>query len=144
MSFHVCPAGLFHSIYVTATFKDAAVDWIDRPRVRAAIGESAEYLAHLFCAGSRRRLLLKNPSPPYFWADHTAGTRLEIDEHTLSALVVIEAANFVDQLPFIDAVPQTTVDDMERRFDAQRRHLSPTIREDLRAALGMRRARADR
>ena len=138
---HVCVAGLFHSIYGTETFKSAAAAATDRPRIRNVIGNAAEDLVYLFSFGDRRRLSIDNRTPPYLWTSHSGDERAEIDDKTLGWLVLVEAANFVEQLPHIDSISETTIDDMMQRFDAQERHLPLHVRRALREA---RDARGDR
>lgn len=135
---HVCRAGLFHSIYGTKTFRDAVVGLAERSRVRAAIGSRAERLVYLFCYGDRRSLMLDNHASPYVWTDYRDGTRVELDDETFRSLVMLEAANFIEQLPFIDVIPDAVIADMEHRLAAQRRLCSPLMRDDLRAALAFR------
>jgi hypothetical protein len=141
---HVCVAGLFHSIYGTETFKRAAAAATDRPRIRDVIGSAAEELVYLFSFGDRRRLLLDNGMPPHSWTSHSGDERAEIDDETLGWLVLIEAANFVEQLPHLDSVSDATIDDMTQRFDAQKRHLPPHVRHALREAHATRLGRARR
>ncbi len=144
-------AGLFHSVYGTATFKTRALEVDERPRVRALIGEGSERLVYLFGFGDRRRLLLENHAPPHTWTAHagqTSDASEAIDDETLAALVLIEAANFLEQLPHVDAIESSTVQDMRRRFAAQRRHIPAPIWQEIEATLGaaleVRRARGAR
>ncbi len=141
---HVCVTGLFHSIYGTATFKSAAAAATDRPRIRNVIGSAAEELVYLFSFGDRRRLLLDSRTAPHLWTSHSGDERAEIDDETLGWLVLVEAANFVEQLPHIDSVSDATIDDMMQRFDAQKRHLPPHVRHALREAYDARLDRATR
>jgi len=117
------------------------VDSAERPRVREVIGPEAEQLVFLFCFGDRRRLMAENDGPPYTWTDHRTGATLELDAETFRDLVVLEVANFVEQLPHIDAVSDTVIADMEARIAAQDRWLEPVMRADLQAALARRRGR---
>ena len=136
-------AGAFHSIYGTATFREAAVARSERTRVRIVIGAEAERLAFLFSCGDRRRLLLELDAPPYVWTDHASNASVELDGETFRCLVVLEAANFVEQLPFLDAVSDEVIADMQRRFAVQERWLTPAIREALDEAVARRRSGQD-
>lgn len=137
----LCRAGAFHSVYGTATFEAVTVDSAERPWVREVIGPEAEQLVFLFCFGDRRRLMADNDGPPYTWTDHRTGATLELDEETFRNLVVLEVANFVEQLPHIDAVPDTVIADMAARIAAQDRWLEPVMRADLQATLARRHRR---
>lgn len=130
----VCTAGLFHSIYGTATFQAAAVPASERTRIRAQIGERAETLAYLFCMADRKRLLLENPAPPYHWVDHRTGRSSAVDESTLVALVTLEVANFLEQLEARPDLSPGIVRDMQRRFTVAYRLLPDCARRACRSA----------
>jgi hypothetical protein len=136
----LCRAGLFHSIYGTATFREAAVPAYGRARIAELIGAEAEVLVHFFCFGDRRRLMLDNVRPPYVWTDHRDGSTQALAEAEFQALVLLEVANFVEQLPYIGSVPDAVIDDMEHRLRHQDRWYSAQVRADLAAALAARRS----
>ncbi len=136
----LCRAGAFHSIYGTATFPEVTVARSERARVRDVIGAKAEVPAFLFSFGDRRRLLLENDEPPYFfWTDHASNASLALDVETFRCLVVLEAANFIEQLPFLGTVPEGVITDMRRRLARQDRWLTPAIRDALHEAMAQRR-----
>lgn len=135
---HVCLAGLFHSVYGTKTFPQAALTSISRDNVRALIGEQAELLVYMFCKSDRRRLLLENRSAPYRWIDHRTGERADITGVVLNELVEMEVANFVEQLFHRNDKTDTLIDDMRHRFETTRSRMSVAAREAFRAAIDRR------
>jgi hypothetical protein len=52
----LCDAGLFHSVYGTDAYQEAAIPFSKRSRVQELIGEEAERIAWLFCVMSRETL----------------------------------------------------------------------------------------
>jgi len=115
---HVCRAGLFHAIYGTATFPQASSESAQRRRIRELIGDRAEVLVHIFCTADRKRLLLDNLSPPYQWVDHRTGRVATLDADTLTELVMLEVANFLEQFAARPDLPPRTVHEMKSRFAA--------------------------
>ena len=113
----VCVAGLFHSVYGTKTFQTSILVISERRRMQELIGNYAESLIYFFCMGDRKRLLLENKGMPYFWVNHLSGEMREIPRETLSDLAEIEAANYIEQLPFGTVKSQAVFDDMSHRFD---------------------------
>lgn len=95
----VVRAGLFHSVYGTATFHPQMFTEHDRAKVQAVIGERAEYLAWLFS--------VVRFSEVYRFAgeeDYTARRRDATEPLTLTGqdvrdLNLIAFANMVEQLP---------------------------------------------
>ncbi len=131
---HVCRAGLFHAIYGTATFPQASVESSQRALIRELIGDRAELLVYLFCTADRRRLLLDNLSPPYHWMDHRTGSAAALDAGTLTELVMLEVANFLEQFAARPDLPPHTVHDMQRRFATARVLLPDCAQRACRAA----------
>ena len=121
---HVCLAGLFHSVYGTKTFTQAALTESSRDDVRALIGEEAESLVYIFGMSDRRKLMLENPSSPYAWEDHRTGERSGLGADVLDGLVEMEVANFIEQLPFLTDTHGAVIEDMRRRFDAMELRMS--------------------
>ncbi len=80
-SVDVCSAGLFHSIYGTATFKPKTVSIDHRDVIQEMIGERAEYLVHLFCTADKPRY------------KHL----LQMIDSDRFDLITIEYANMMDQ-----------------------------------------------
>jgi aspartyl/asparaginyl beta-hydroxylase (cupin superfamily) len=101
----VCNAGLFHSIYSTEKFHHATLTMSERPRLRAAIGEHAEYLVYLFARLPRTALFeaadrwsqlsaalhVEVPCDP----DNTILVRLSGED--LADLVLLHVANRLEQ-----------------------------------------------
>ena len=126
----VCLAGLFHSIYGTKTFLPAALTTESRDDVRLLIGDQAEALVFVFGMSDRKRLLLENRSPPYFWIDHRTGEQTEIDEQFLNNLVEMEVANFIEQLPFRKDKKDSVFHDMRHRFESTLSRMSACARRE--------------
>lgn len=120
----VCLAGLFHSVYGTNTFLQAALTTESRDDVRSLIGERAEALVYVFGMSDRKSLLLDNRSAPYCWIDHRSGRQTEICNEMLSNLVEMEVANFIEQLPFRIDKSDAIVRDMQHRFEANTSRMS--------------------
>ncbi len=135
---HVCLAGLFHSVYGTKTFPQAALTMISRNNVRALIGGKAESLVYIFCMSDRRRLLLENRTAPYGWIDHRTGERANITGVVMNELVEIEVANFVEQLFHRNDKTDSIIDDMRRRFETTESRMSDAAREAFRSAIDSR------
>jgi hypothetical protein len=93
----VCLAGLFHSIYGTNIFLFRSARFDQRHEVRAAIGETAEHLAYLFCTCDRPLALLQALLQPHLGLpDNIDSTPRAIEPRELSALLEIEVANFLE------------------------------------------------
>jgi hypothetical protein len=93
----VCLAGLFHSIYGTNLFVFRSARLDQRRDVRAAIGETAEHLAYLFCTCERPLALLQAVLQPQLGLPNIIdGTPRAIEPEELSALLEIEVANFLE------------------------------------------------
>lgn len=94
----ICHAGLFHSVYGTASFKRKVVPLDRRDIVRTLIGPYAEFLVYVFCVTRR---------PAAFLALVDSGQLVVHDRHTqrpitlspgdLDSLLEIEAANLCEQ-----------------------------------------------
>jgi hypothetical protein len=125
----ICLAGLFHSVYGTRTFKTQALATRHRQRLCALIGDYAESLVYIFGMSDRKHLLLENRSAPFFWLNHLTGERTELAGHVLNDLVEIEAANFVEQLPFGTVKTETVFQDMLNRFKSAESRMSACARE---------------
>ena len=131
----ICIAGLFHSVYGTKTFLPSALDPESRPQLQALIGHYAEQLVFLFGFSDRKRLLLENIQPPFFWVHHRTGERTEIGTDTLNHLIEIEVANFIEQMPHLDDLSATVIHDMSTRFTAHFSRLSAGARAAVQHAL---------
>lgn len=95
----VCVAGLFHSIYGTYVFDKQSADLGMRDTIRAGIGADAERLVHLFCVTDRRRFYDHLGEARPVLRDIVEDSHIPVDRDTLAALIEIEAANVVDQVP---------------------------------------------
>jgi hypothetical protein len=94
-----CTAGLFHSIYGTYAFDKQSAGLSMREKIRDAIGPGAERLVHLFCVTDRRCFYDHLGEARFTVRDIVEDGDLEIDRDTLAALIEIEVANVVDQVP---------------------------------------------
>jgi hypothetical protein len=96
----VCLAGLFHSIYGTQYYRGQSLPPEQRERVRRRIGLRAEELAYLFGACDREHLVSNvHKSGDYTLLDRIRQQEVPISGRTLSALLEIELANVLEQLP---------------------------------------------
>ena len=103
---HVCTAGLFHSIYGTASYRNASTEFSKRDSVRAVIGEDAEELAYLFCIADRRGFFYEAGSDrPRVW-DRVAERLIETTPQRINELLDVEAANLIEQIDVTQAPPQ--------------------------------------
>lgn len=114
----VCLAGLFHSIYGTRTFKSVTLATRYRQRLRALIGKHAESLVYIFCMSDRKKLLMGEQSAPFFWTNHLTNERTNLSREDLGNLVEMEAANYVEQLPFGTVKSDVVFEDMRIRFES--------------------------
>ncbi len=96
---NICVAGLFHSIYGTYAFNKQSVELSMRDEIRDVIGAGAERLVHLFCVTDRRRFYEHLGEPRFCLRDIVHDRDLELDRDTLAALIEIEAANMLEQIP---------------------------------------------
>jgi hypothetical protein len=93
----VCRAGLFHSIYGTNIFTVSSAGFDQRARIRTAIGEEAEQLAHLFCSTNRPIALLQALiANQCELEDVVNGGTHRLVRADLVALIEIEVANFLE------------------------------------------------
>lgn len=96
----VCVAGLFHSVYGTYIFDQQSADFSMRQRIRDVIGTHAERLVYVFCVCDRRCFYEHLGEPTCRLPDIVHNRELELDSADLAALIEIEVANVVDQIPF--------------------------------------------
>ena len=95
----VCVAGLFHSVYGTYAFDKRSADMSMREQIRDLIGPGAERLVHLFCVTDRRCFYEHLGEPRFSLRDIVHDCDLTLDRNTLAALIEIEVANILDQIP---------------------------------------------
>ena len=95
----VCVAGLFHSVYGTYAFHKKSAQMSMRARIRDAIGADAEALVYLFCVTDRRCFYQHLGESRFLLRDIVHECDLEIDKDNLAALIEIEVANILDQVP---------------------------------------------
>jgi hypothetical protein len=95
----VCDAGLFHSIYGTRHFRHQSYPLENRHVIRELIGHNAEWLAYLFCAADRPRVLLVEAPKdgPHIVTDHFREMELVLTPAELRDLREIETANLIEQ-----------------------------------------------
>jgi hypothetical protein len=95
----VCVAGLFHSIYGTYVFDKRSADMSMRDEIRGVIGAEAERLVYLFCVTDRRCFYDHLGESRFRLRDTVHDRDLDLDRNTLAALIEIEVANILDQIP---------------------------------------------
>jgi len=131
----VCLAGLFHSVYGTRTFKSVSLETFHRQGLRALIGEYAELLVYIFCMSDRKKLLMDNQSAPFYWSSHLTNKTKELSAETLGDLVQLEAANYVEQLPFGTVKANAVFEDMRTRFESAESRMSVSARKAVQQAI---------
>lgn len=95
----ICLAGLFHSIYGTYAFDKRSADMSMRGRIRDCIGTRAEQLVYVFCVTDRRRFYAHLGQSRFVLRDIVHDCDLALDGDVLAALIEIEVANMVEQIP---------------------------------------------
>ena len=131
----LCLAGLFHSVYGTKTFKSVSLATTHRQRLHSLIGENAELLVYIFCMSDRKKLLMDNRSVPFYWVNHINHDRTELSHEVLADLVELEAANYVEQLPFGTVKTDAVFRDMQTRFESADPLMSTAAREAVQDAI---------
>lgn len=134
---HVCTAGLFHSIYGTRTFRVRAIDHSERRRVRRVIGQRAEQLAYLFGACDRDCFFLMLDEQPVLLHDKVQDQAISVSRDTLHALIEVEVANILEQVPYKKRISPVVRDTYRRQCetarpvisDAAYRHYQKTFAE---------------
>ncbi len=96
---NICVAGLFHSVYGTYAFDKRSADMSMRDEIRNVIGAEAERLVYLFCVTDRRCFYEHLGESRFCLRDIVHDRDLDLDGNTLSALIEIEVANILDQIP---------------------------------------------
>ncbi len=96
---HVCLAGLLHSAYSTESFGFELFGRRERSRVRELVGREAEHLIFAFCACKRGGLLRAALGERVPVTLHTrwGGVKVTLEPHELGALMLLHAANVVEQ-----------------------------------------------
>lgn len=122
----VCVAGLFHSVYGTYIFDQQSADFSMRKRIRDAIGTHAERLVYAFCVSDRRCFYEHLGETACRLPDIVHDRELTIDSADLAALIEIEVANVVDQVPFRSRKKALAATDLyESVFARSRDYISP-------------------
>jgi hypothetical protein len=93
----VCVAGLFHSIYGTQYYKVQSASFSDRERIADVIGPASEELAFVFCTTDRLGFFSEAGQVSPMLTNATSNKSVPVSVETLSALIEIEVANFVEQ-----------------------------------------------
>jgi len=95
----ICVAGLFHSIYGTYAFDKRSADMSMRDEIQDVIGTNAERLVYLFCVTDRRSFYARLGALRFTLRDIVHDCDLDLDRSTLAALIEIEVANILEQIP---------------------------------------------
>jgi hypothetical protein len=95
----IARAGLYHSVYGTATFDQPLFSDAGRPAVRAVIGERAEALVWLFCNVQFSEVYRYSGEREYLARRRGDAAPLRLTEEDVRDLNLIAAANLVEQLP---------------------------------------------
>ncbi len=96
---NICVAGLFHSVYGTYAFDKRSAGLSMRDEIRAVIGTQAEHLVYLFCVTDRRCFYKHLGELRFSLRDIVHDGDLDLHRNTLAALIEIEVANILDQIP---------------------------------------------
>lgn len=134
----VCLAGMLHSAYGTEHFGSRTEGGASRrERVRKVIGPAAERLVWLFSISSRASIV-----PAVLGGalrDHRSGVELDADEHEVHALLLIDLADTVEQLPRVPIDEEELVNE-QNRFESVADRLPAEGLAALREAIELRRA----
>jgi len=94
----VCLAGLFHSVYGTASFKRTIIPVSERQTVRNEIGEEAERIAYLFSRTRFSNLIECDDSRPTCRViSSRTGESFELSPFERRAIIEIHVANLLEQ-----------------------------------------------
>jgi hypothetical protein len=96
----VCLAGGLHSIYGTNTYSTETLSEVYRPRVQQRFGEEAERLAWLFGSLERRKAFEGGIT-----INRRNNTSMIIEAHDFHSLMLIEAANQMEQGKSLEQLP---------------------------------------
>lgn len=140
---HVCTAGLFHSIYGTYVFDKQSADMSMRERITEVLGRDAEWLVYVFCVTDRRCFYDHLGEPRLRLRDGVHDCDLELDRETLAALIEIEVANTVEQIPRRSTSKALRAAEFySRAFARSRDYISAPAREAASACFARVRSRA--
>ncbi len=113
-----CVAGLFHSVYGTKTFAHSLLDHSQRGYVRSLIGAEAEQLVFLFSITDRDSFFENIGAEDVSLLNNVDGELVAVLPQTLSALVAIEVANTVEQIPHKKRISRKVMDIYTRQYKA--------------------------
>lgn len=96
----VCRAGLFHSVYGTQVYQGFVLPLDGREKVRAVIGERAEWLAYLNCAMDRQSFdaSLECNQPPYPMRDRLTGEEVLLSQEDFADLCRVHLYDWLEQV----------------------------------------------
>jgi len=100
----VCRAGLFHSIYGTEGFQDFSLPLAERARVRALIGERAEFAAYCNCVMDRATLdaavaaALRGGEQRFEIRDRAGGPSIALTRAQLADLAEVHLFDWLEQV----------------------------------------------
>lgn len=101
----VCLAGLLHGVYGTWHVSHQTLTLSERATLRALIGEEAEALVYIFAVTERPKEFVENlDRHPVRLHDHHTGEDMILSRDILDRLLVIEAANIIDQREPADGI----------------------------------------
>jgi hypothetical protein len=97
----VCRAGMYHSIYGTEKFQGFTLPLERRDKVRALIGDRAEWLAYLNCAMDRASFdrVLDQVVEPYRIIDRITGEEVPLSRHDFDDLCRVHLFDWLEQVP---------------------------------------------
>ncbi len=118
-----CRAGLFHSVYGTQTFDVSLIGFSQRCKVRHAIGPRAERLVFLFAVCDRDEFFDKIGVRKKYLIDTCRKRRILVTPNTVKALIEIEVANILEQIPNKGRISSRVMRVYERQCELAKRVL---------------------
>ncbi len=125
----VCLAGLFHSIYGTASFHTACLEYSDRLTLVRLIGQKAELLTFFFSFFSIDDLYEGKECGHKICIDK-ADMTIALTKWQYSKLVEISLANFIEQYEYVEHIDESTISKLKviaERIPSTRYHLISTM-----------------
>ena len=120
----ICLAGLFHSIYGTKDYLVSSAGFSKREYIRQIIGNPAEEWVYLFCVTDRKVYSSHIGKNEIVLKDTFSNKDQLISEATLAALIEIDSANELEQIPDLNNMQEIIVEFIKDRVEAGKPCLS--------------------
>ncbi len=115
-----CIAGLFHSVYGTRTFAPSLLGHDRREKIRGVLGAEAEQLVYWFSICDRNSFFENIGAETISLRNEADGGSVAVSSQMLNALVEIEIANTVEQVPHKKRISSKVMDVYTRQCLAAR------------------------